>query len=397
MRDVEPKDEEARAISNVRARYADGSHRWRTPTATLLNVGLVGLLAGLPALPGGAGLTGVPLGVSLIAFGVVACASVSAAIAHAVAGVWSTAYKVFTTLESASWCAANVALVGWSGSARSVYWMSLGALVVVTATTVRRHTVLLCVLGGSLAGLVAWFVWQGHLADALLAGVLGTALLWFQRLSTTSGWAAERDRARAELLAERLRDQERARIARDLHDGVAAELTAALWQAQALDGENAAEVRGVVERLRATLADLRRVVRGAQGVAISARALADLCDQAGEAIVAAHGEARWTFDAQLEAPAAALAPSAREHLVRVVQEAVLNALRHGRARQVTGALSVGAGVVLTVEDDGVGCPSERLGRGGTGNIAQRAAELGGTAEWAARAGGGTRLTLRFEP
>ncbi len=396
MGQVEPAEVEARAIANVIQRYADGTRRWRTPRATIVNVGLIGLMAALPALPGGQALTGVPARVSLVAFGLVALVAIGAAVAHAAAGLWSTPYKVLTTMESAGWCAANAALIGWSGSARSVYWMSLGALVVVTATTVHRHPVLLRALAASLVGLVGWFVAEGRTADAVLAAVLGAALVWFQRLSTATGWTAARERARAELLAERLRDQERARIGRELHDGVAAELTAALWQAQALEGDDATEIHGLVAALRATLAELRHVIRGAPAAPVSVQALARDCARAGQAIVDAHGGAAWRFDAELGRASSQLAPGVGEHLVRVVQEGVINALRHGHARHVEGTLTVGDDLLLVIEDDGVGCPHDRLGRGGTGHIVDRARALGGAAAWAPREGGGTRLTVRLD-
>lgn len=72
------------------------------------------------------------------------------------------------------------------------------------------------------------------------------------------------------------------------------------------------------------------------------------------------------------------------HLYRIVQEAVSNALRHGRAEQVEVRLVRTDGRwQLTVTDDGVGVPAEAApGSGGLGmrSMRYRAAVVGGTLE-----------------
>src|SRR2546429_5284754 len=69
------------------------------------------------------------------------------------------------------------------------------------------------------------------------------------------------------------------------------------------------------------------------------------------------------------------------HLYRIAQEAVGNAMRHGKPRRIDISLARRGGrVTLTVEDDGVGLPETlQKNRGlGTRIMAHRAAMIGGT-------------------
>src|SRR6185369_5009498 len=76
-----------------------------------------------------------------------------------------------------------------------------------------------------------------------------------------------------------------------------------------------------------------------------------------------------------------LGPSATLAMYRVVQEGLINALRHARATQVHMSLEADAQrIVVTVSDDGVGLPQEwsRPGHFGLRGLAERIRHLGGT-------------------
>jgi two-component system, NarL family, sensor histidine kinase UhpB len=76
-----------------------------------------------------------------------------------------------------------------------------------------------------------------------------------------------------------------------------------------------------------------------------------------------------------------LGPSVTLALYRVVQEGLINALRHARASQVDMSLEADAQrIVVTVSDDGVGLPQEwsRPGHFGLRGLAERIRHLGGT-------------------
>ena len=87
------------------------------------------------------------------------------------------------------------------------------------------------------------------------------------------------------------------------------------------------------------------------------------------------------------------------HLYRIAQEAVRNAVRHGRARRVEVALSAdGPKVSLSVSDDGIGLPAPEARGDGLGLriMKHRAAMIGARIEIAAREGGGTLVACTLE-
>jgi two-component system, NarL family, sensor histidine kinase UhpB len=76
-----------------------------------------------------------------------------------------------------------------------------------------------------------------------------------------------------------------------------------------------------------------------------------------------------------------LGPSVTLALYRVVQEGVINALRHSQASQVQiGVGSDGQRIVVTLCDNGIGLPSEwsRPGHFGLRGLTERVEHLGGT-------------------
>jgi len=86
-----------------------------------------------------------------------------------------------------------------------------------------------------------------------------------------------------------------------------------------------------------------------------------------------------------------------EHLYRVTQEAVTNALKHARATRIRVRVEVSAQAVqVSVEDDGVGIHAAASPSGGIGmrSMGLRASAIGATIELGARPGGGT--VVRFE-
>lgn len=195
-------------------------------------------------------------------------------------------------------------------------------------------------------------------------------------------------------------DEERRRLARELHDGVAQALTHLRFELEfmARHGTGSPEtVKQEIERLSRVVTrasgDVRSMIFGlrssvsAEGLVGSLRAyLSDLRGLGGPQIV---------FDARGEVR---LAPGIEAEIFRVAQEAVSNALRHAGATTVKVSITAGVtSVKLLVEDDGVGVRSKRvLGpRGGVGLTAmrERAEAIGATLEVGERPGSGTRVLL----
>ena len=196
----------------------------------------------------------------------------------------------------------------------------------------------------------------------------------------------------------RAADAARRRVASDLHDGVAQELThlkmelELLAMQQDVQGEQreVARLARVATRalteLRSTIGELRRSPSDDLGRRLEAY-LDDLRTGHGPVI-----ELEWTGDATLTSERS-------EEVLRVAQEAISNALRHAHAGTITVTLELDESTVfLAVEDDGIGFTdgSPNAGGGiGLKSMRERAARLSGELEIRQRLGGGTLLALRL--
>jgi signal transduction histidine kinase len=189
---------------------------------------------------------------------------------------------------------------------------------------------------------------------------------------------------------------ERRRMARELHDGLAQEL---------------AFIAGQTKRLAEISADLVDDQMHVEHLAAAAeraldesrRAIAALSQPALEPFhVAVANEAREVaarVGAELELELATdveVDPAKREMLLRIVREAVGNAARHGHAGKIVVHLSNGDGVHLTIVDDGVGFDSGALAAGerfGLTSMRERAVAAGAEFRLTTRAGGGTLIEV----
>jgi two-component system, NarL family, sensor histidine kinase DesK len=200
-----------------------------------------------------------------------------------------------------------------------------------------------------------------------------------------------------QLLAEQMRYSERMEIARELHDLMGHHLTALNLQLQLGSALLAREDRpgatqalaradGVAAQL---LADVREAVsqqRSSQRIDLSA-ALNALADAIGKGIASTR------IELALDDAARDLGPRAAHALLRSVQEAVTNSVRHAGARRVQVALrGEGAEVAVSIDDDGRGAPKWVSGNGLSG-MAERMTELGGQMR-VTRSSPGFRIELR---
>ncbi|MEU2238060.1 sensor histidine kinase [Streptomyces sp. NPDC018338] len=211
-------------------------------------------------------------------------------------------------------------------------------------------------------------------------------------------WAQQRaERAAAE---RRRADEERLRIARELHDVLAHSISVinvqagvglalldadpeqartALTTIKAASKEALGEVRQVLDTLR-TPGDAPRAPAPGLG------RLPELVEQAAAAgltvTVTASGP-----------PAAALPPGADLAAFRIVQEALTNVVRHSGSRTARVEIAHGpARLDLRVDDDGPATGTEAGGSGnGLAGMRERAAALGGTIEAGVRPDGGFRV------
>jgi signal transduction histidine kinase len=196
---------------------------------------------------------------------------------------------------------------------------------------------------------------------------------------------------------------ERRRIAGEIHDSLAQGFSAISVQIEAALGRLDRAPDLAVSHLklardvsRTSLSEARRSVWNLQSPPPSHTTLVAAIVAACEQIAYGHGacvsvEGRghaWTVN-----------PSAENHLVRICQEAVSNAIQHGGAAEIhIDAMYTFNQLILTVVDDGAGFEPAAArttpGRGfGLANMRRRAAATGGRLDIASAQGVGTRITV----
>ncbi len=194
---------------------------------------------------------------------------------------------------------------------------------------------------------------------------------------------------------------ERARLGRELHDGVIQTIYAAgmgLAGARATLRENPAAAERVLDdtrvELNATILDLRRFIIGLEPEGQSQRKFSEGV-QAMTGLMASMPPVRFTLEID-DALAENYPAAKRMQLLQIVREAASNAVRHGRASAVTVRLvREPAGASLEICDNGTGFdPAATVDVGhGLANFQVRARELGGTISIASGAGRGTQVKL----
>jgi signal transduction histidine kinase len=188
--------------------------------------------------------------------------------------------------------------------------------------------------------------------------------------------------------------EERRRMARDLHDGLAQDLAFITSQTRAIadSPRDATRVDRITSAAERALDDSRAAI-AALTAPLDEPLDASLVRAAEE--VAERGGARVRLDVE---HGICVSASTRQALVRLVREAVTNAVRHGEAREVWLRLASGPGLRLTIEDRGHGfdpAASVRRGAGGFGLISmrERAEALGGELRVTSAPGAGTEIEV----
>jgi two-component system sensor histidine kinase UhpB len=201
--------------------------------------------------------------------------------------------------------------------------------------------------------------------------------------------AERRESARRALGAQ---EDERRRIARELHDEVGQSLTAAVLRIKRVQPEvqpSAAEeledirnaVRATLEEVRAIAANLRPEALDDLGLSAALRQLAIEAERAGLVV-------ERSVDADIR-----VTPEREVVVYRIAQEALANAMRHARAQRVELRFErVGDGARLQIADDGVGADGLEQG-GGIRGMRERAVLAGGTLAVESEGGAGTVVTL----
>lgn len=235
---------------------------------------------------------------------------------------------------------------------------------------------------------------------AILAGAWGLLRALRQRAAHQEALARMVETA---LFAQ---EQERRRIAYELHDAVSPLIVSAKQHAESCrdgwsrDPDRArAELDRGVDRLSQAIVETRRMLRAlrppevdADGLAVAVRRA---LDEGAE-------EAGWTVTFEHALGDDRFAPVVEMAAFRIAQEALRNAAKHARAERVEVRLSREGGALrLRVRDDGVGFAGEPSGGRGLGLVSmrERAALLGGSCGVESARGKGTTIdvTLPLRP
>lgn len=225
-----------------------------------------------------------------------------------------------------------------------------------------------------------------------MAGPLGTAMhaWWLSR---------ELEDSRHSIVS--AREEERRRLRRDLHDGLGPQLAAitmALETARhALQRDRTDRVGNMldtgIEQSRSAVDDIRVLVAGLRPPALDELGLEGALRSTGPGLLADH-DAPTRITIAGGPDLGPLGAATEVAAYRIAQEAITNAVRHGRATHVHVELSRDADTLhVTVIDDGAGFDPEQVRTGvGLSSMRERAVELGGTLTVSSRPGDGATIT-----
>ncbi|MFC3682450.1 PAS domain-containing sensor histidine kinase [Hydrogenophaga luteola] len=218
--------------------------------------------------------------------------------------------------------------------------------------------------------------------------------------------------------SETVREEERTRIAREVHDELGSLLVALKMDVNWMDKrlseqtrrspEDAEDMRGrmrckcqnmsrliesAVDNVGRIITDLRPSILDHQGL------WAALEWQAQEFVQSAELALDWCMDMDPDHPWPEPPEPMAMAVFRIFQEMLSNVGRHAQARHLKVAIAVAAGELsLTVQDDGIGAPAQAFEAGdayGVMGMRERARHFGGRIDIASAPGQGTRMHLQL--
>jgi two-component system, NarL family, sensor histidine kinase UhpB len=208
----------------------------------------------------------------------------------------------------------------------------------------------------------------------------------------------EDERRRSGRLVLRAQEEERRRLARDLHDEVNQALTAILLRLEALSHSAPPELDEELNELKRlvnqAMNELLQLARQLRPTALDDHGLLPAMASQVRRFAAQTGI---KADLNTAGEGSSLKPDEELAIYRIAQEALANVARHADARSVEVDLrsNDGGGVQLTVRDDGRGFETGRPTPGlGLGGMAERARLVGGELTIESQPGAGTELCLK---
>ncbi len=284
-------------------------------------------------------------------------------------------------------------------------WVSLGSRAEIAYTNLDPGEYMLRVRTENPSGIAS----PHEMVVPLTVAPALTETLWFRALATVvaiglvavvvAGYLRWRfERTVAVMRAEQLVAEERARIARDMHDEVGAGLTeiTLLSELARRDTEQSSAMAGdIAARARALTEALGDIIWALEpGNDQLSRFLPHLREYVGRICNAAALELDLDFPTLERLPDRELVGDLRRGILLILKEALSNAVRHADATKLTVQCKLDdKNLWLVVEDNGRGVPGVPVPGNGLVNMSTRAQDIGGTVSVSAALGGGTQVRL----
>ncbi|MBD2700458.1 tetratricopeptide repeat protein [Spirosoma sp. BT702] len=230
------------------------------------------------------------------------------------------------------------------------------------------------------------------------AGILGYVFWSNRRLKSKN---VELSQKNAEIEAALYRGQtiERKRVASELHDSVAAKVSALKWRFEAFDtarfdDDQMKEHGRLLEHMGEVYDDIRTISHNLMPEILEKQGLQAALIKLTDTL---NVQNRIKFMLEVDQSGEDVRGKTAYELYAITLELVNNILKHAKARQADIALLRQNGfLTLTVQDNGQGIPSGRPQNGiGLQNIQSRLERLGGTCQISNREQGGTQVNVRI--
>src|SRR5437899_7904875 len=266
------------------------------------------------------------------------------------------------------------------------------------------------ILAGTFAAMATWEVLemallepapQASISLALVVHSLQIALILTATAIALRAWREKtaRERALASLVEQVIvaQEEERRRVAYDVHDGVAQLVVSAkqhvdtatdLWTTD--PGRAAGETAIAAERLGQAIVETRRILAALRPLAVDAAGLAGAARRSLDDVARDTG---WSVTLVENLGGVRLPPTVEAAAFRILQEALSNARKHAGPTRIEVVLARDADRFdLDVRDHGVGLAESGEARGfGLASMQERARLLGGSCVVEPAPGGGTRV------